>query len=61
MVLKFILSDHLYSMMSHVYSGGSGLFKYDNAPIYGAQEVTEWLHEYQSEVVYIMWPSQSPD
>ncbi len=56
---KMCLSDHLYLMMKHFYSDGSGLFQDDNAPIHRAW-VTEWF-EYENDGNHMLWPSQSPD
>lgn len=40
-----LLTDHLYSLMKHVYPHGCGIFQEDSAPIHRAQGLAEWFDE----------------
>ncbi|GBO04217.1 hypothetical protein AVEN_101118-1 [Araneus ventricosus] len=56
-----ILSDHLHSFMSIVYSDRSGQFQQGNATPHASRVATKWLQEHSSDFRHFHWPPKSPE
>lgn len=56
---QVVLSDQLYPMMKHSSSTRSGLFQ--DPPIHRARGIIECFDEYENDVNYMLWPSDSPN
>ena len=56
-----VLNGHLHPMLQHFFPAGKGVFQDDNAPIHIARVVAQWFDEHDTDVIYLLWPSQSPD